>query len=398
MTQASFRADSIQVEPGAVGTRLISRSTAGDLLFTDPSNPSGIALTSLAGLRSITSVLMVGQSGPGAQYTTIQDALDAVLSTSSLTSPTLILVAPGVYQEDLIIEKDGVWLVGLGGVILTPATATATITVRQSVTSTPKWLRLQNLRILNANAGEECLLLQGGANSEVGLQEIGICDCELVASGVGAYQMLADTVNIVRVQGGTFENSSATSSVRVTNCHQVTLTGVQTVLHLQMDYSTTLSIPYQTGSEYLVKGVTLQGNVLSTLTGAGALYLDSVLATSNGNLTVAGNRACHASSCKLGNITVNNTAALVLASCERGTITGAGTIAENIQEGSVSFVGVSSSAVVFAVKHPDAVYTVHPETELLLPISVTAKTSTGFTLAFTGVQTTTVNYKVLRRL
>jgi hypothetical protein len=60
MTQASFRADSIQVEPGAVGTRLISRSTAGDLLFTDPSNPSGIALTSLAGLRSITSVLMVG--------------------------------------------------------------------------------------------------------------------------------------------------------------------------------------------------------------------------------------------------------------------------------------------------------------------------------------------------
>jgi hypothetical protein len=401
MAQDPVQVDALQVEPGSLGTRLISRdATAGELLFTDPVNASGITLSGVAGLRSIGSVLVVGKSGPGAQYNTIQAAHDAAPSTASLTDPTLILVGPGVYQENVVIEKDGLWIMGLGGVVVDAAAADATFKIQQNVTDIPKWCRLQNLRILNANAGEECVSVLGGSTSEVGDDEIGIVDCELIASGTGSLQVYADTANVIRVQGGTFEGSVATSKVVTVNCHQVVLSGVERVYNVQLDYDTANPTPNQVGCSYLVKGSTLLGNIQSTLNGTGTLELASLWSPSAGDLIVNGDGAgtFRADGCRLGDLTVNGSAPLTLANCTRGTASGAGTLAETIQEGSVAFAASSSEAVTFGVGQPDANYQVHTETELTEAIGVTSKTTAGFTLSFSGAQTTTVNYQIVRRL
>jgi hypothetical protein len=402
MAQSPLQADAYQVEPGAAGTRTVDRDPAtGGLRFTDPDNTSGVTVAGLAGLQTVQSVLVVGKSGSGAQYNTIQAALDAVPASSSLTDPTLILVCPGVYSENLVIEKDGIWIRGLGGAIVDAAIADATVTIQKAVSTIPNWCRLQNLRVLNANAGAECVLLVGGAASDVGSVEIGIVDCELVASGVGTFQISAAAVNKIRVHGGTFEGSSVTSLVRVTNCHQVTLVSVDQVFNVQMDYDTANPIPNLVGSSYLLKNLTLKGDVQSTLNGAGGLTLGGLVSDSGaGNLTFDGDGAgvFRGSGSGFGSVTVNGSAPVTLSGTSHGAVVGAGTLAEDIQEGSVAFAASASEAVVFSVAQPDASYTVHPETELTEALSVTSKTAAGFTLGFSGAQTTTVNYKVLRRV
>jgi hypothetical protein len=401
MAQSPFQVDALQIEPGAAGTRTIDRDiVVGALRFIDPENTSGVTLSELAGLRSIGSILMVGKSGPGAQFNTITDAVAAVPTTSSLIDPTLILVGPGLYQENVVIEKDGVWVHGLGGAILEASVADAAITIQKNVTTTPNWCRIQNLRVVNANNGEECVRINGGVGSEVGSVEVSILDCDLVASGVGTYQVRADTVDKVRVQGGTFGESSGTSLVLVTNCHQMSLSNIDRMFDVQMDYDTGNPIPSLVGSSYSMKGCTLLGDVQSSLTGAGSLTLSGVVAEQNGDLTLGGDGAgtFKAVGCSLGNMAINGSAPLTLVSSSRGSAAGAGTLAEDILEGSVSFAASSSEAVVFDVEHPDDSYTVHPETELTEAIGVTSKDALGFTLSFSGAQTTTVNFKVLRRV
>jgi len=400
MAQGPLQIDAIRVEPGFFGTRTIDRDSSGSLRFTDPDVPGGITLAGLAGLRSVASILVVGKGGPGAQYDTLQAAVDAVPPTSSLTAPTLILVGPGLYQENLVIEKDGVWIVGLGGVVIEAAVADPTLTIQASVTVTPQWCRLQNLRVLNANAGESCVSVLGGVGSEVGAQEISLIDCDLVASGASSIQVLADTINNLRVMGGTFEGSASTSLVRATNCHQVSLSSIEKLFNLQLDYNTANPTPDQVGCSYTAKNSTLWGNILSTLIGTGTLELGSLLApTTAGDLTVNGDGSgsFRAAGCRLRNLSLNGSAPLTLASCTRGSAAGSGTLAEDIQEGTASFSAASSKSVVFGVPQPDANYTVHPETELTSVISVTSKTAAGFTLGFSTPQTTTVSYKILRR-
>jgi hypothetical protein len=343
----------------------------------------------------VASIFVVGKSGAGAEYTTIQSALDAVSAGSSLATPSLVLVGPGVYTENLVIDKDGVFLVGLGGVVIDASAADATVKIQQAVTI-PLFCRLQNLRIQNSNVGEECVLVVGGSGSTVGQSEIQILDCELLATGVGAFQVSANQVNRILVQGGSWGGSAATSLAQITQCARFLLRGVDRAVNLQLDYDTVNPSPAQAGSEYRVSGCFLEGNIQSTLTGAGSLVLTEV--SGAGDLTVNGDQTCEAVGCSLGNLTVDGTTAATLKDSTRGTLAGTGTMAEPLQEGSVGFAASSSEAVVFGVGHPDANYHVSAETELNEAISVTSKTASGFTLGFAGAQTTTVNFAVFRRV
>jgi len=75
MAQNPFKIDQLQLEPGAVGDRRIRRkSGSADLEFFD-SVAGALTLRMLAGFN-IGRLLTVG-SGVGAQYTRIQDAIDA---------------------------------------------------------------------------------------------------------------------------------------------------------------------------------------------------------------------------------------------------------------------------------------------------------------------------------
>jgi hypothetical protein len=159
MPQPPFLVDQIQIEPGSSGTRLISRHSTGELRFQDPQ--AILLLSQMAGARNITGVFVVGRGGYGAPYTSIQDALDAVPSASSSASPSVIVVYPGTYAENLAIQKDGVSVIGLGQVTVSNVGAANTITVSSSIASTPKSVTLRNLSVTNNAASKFCVSVLG---------------------------------------------------------------------------------------------------------------------------------------------------------------------------------------------------------------------------------------------
>lgn len=392
MPQPPFETDAIQIESGSGDTLTISRdSSDGSLSFQDAVATSGVSLKDLAGLRSVSSVFTVG-TGLGVEYTTIQSALDAVPAASSASAPSLVLVHPGVYTENLVIEKDGVWIVGLGAKLTSSG---VTVTVQESVSVIPRTVVFQNLTIESTGVGGECLRVSGGASSEVASDKVRLFGCDLVASGVGGFQVVADTVNRVEIDGGSFEGSDNLSSVRVTNCAAFSMQSVLGVVGVQLDYDNTDPVPNTVTSSYLVREVVLSGNLQSTLVGVGSLSLH--LVSGDPNLTLGGDRSVSAIGCEFGSVVVNDTVSLRLSHSERGTLTGSGTASETIQTGSVAFAASATESVVLSPAYPDDQYQVLWETELTEAMSVTSKTASGFDLSFSGPQTTTVNYAVVRR-
>ena len=145
MAQPPYLLDVLQIEPGSGDTLTISRdSTAGAMSFVDAIISGGVLLPNLVGLRNVTGLFIVGRAGDGAPYTTIQSALDAIPTGSSAAAPSLVMVMPGVYAENLTVQKDGTYIVGMGGVTLQNSGAADTITVSAAIATTPQNVLLRN--------------------------------------------------------------------------------------------------------------------------------------------------------------------------------------------------------------------------------------------------------------
>lgn len=165
--QPPFRSDAYQVENAEAppGDRLIEASSVdGSLRFTDPRIPGGINLHELAGLQRAHNTIVVSQTGVGASkdvngnpLTTIQAGLDAVPVSADVDDPWVVWVAPGVYVENVYFLRDGVILRGMGNVTLREANAVSTLRMRAGPASTPRRVRLQDLRIENGTATEACV-------------------------------------------------------------------------------------------------------------------------------------------------------------------------------------------------------------------------------------------------
>lgn len=157
--QPPFRSDAFQVEnaDAPVGPRLIEASELdGSLRFTDPRVPAGINLHELAGLQRAQNVIVVSQTGEAASknedgdpITTIQAGLDAVPDGADVDNPWLVLVAPGLYFEDILWVKDGVELRGLSrtGVRVRNLSANSTIRVLQGLFTTPLIGTISNMTL-----------------------------------------------------------------------------------------------------------------------------------------------------------------------------------------------------------------------------------------------------------
>ncbi|MBQ73300.1 MAG: hypothetical protein CMJ67_10390 [Planctomycetaceae bacterium] len=162
MAQPPFLVDELQIEPGSGDTITLSRdSTDGAMKFVDAVLTSGVLLPDLVGLRNVTGVYVVGRAGDGAAYTSIQDALDAVPDSSSAAAPSLIMILPGVYTENVTIQKDGAYLVGLGGVTLTNNGVSDTVEISAAITTTPQDVLLRGLKIQNTSGGRSCVRILG---------------------------------------------------------------------------------------------------------------------------------------------------------------------------------------------------------------------------------------------
>lgn len=166
MAQPPFLTDGVQIEPGSGQTLTITRDpTTGALRFVDHVLLGGVILPQLVGLRNVTGVYIVGRGGDGAPYTTIQDALDAIPTSSSLDEPSVVMVLPGQYEENILIQRDGVSVVGIGGVVVSSDSG-STIEISATLDSTPQNVTLQNLTV----QGDVCVSLVGAdsfANAQV---------------------------------------------------------------------------------------------------------------------------------------------------------------------------------------------------------------------------------------
>jgi hypothetical protein len=165
--QPPFRSDAFEVEnaDAVAGPRLIEAYIAdGSLRFTDTRIPGGINLNELVGLQQAQNVVIVSQTGEGGSkdangdpITTVQGGLDAVPTSADVDDPWVVLLAPGLYVEDLYFLRDGVTLDGLGTAILRNSSAVSTLRMRAGPASTPRRVKIQNLRIECVTAAEACI-------------------------------------------------------------------------------------------------------------------------------------------------------------------------------------------------------------------------------------------------
>ena len=517
MAQPPTKADILQIEPGAAGTRTIDRDpTAGDLRFISPVFPLGVTLAQLVGLQSLSNLFLVG-SGSG-QYATIQDALDAVSDLSSITNPSFIFVSTGIYTENIEINKDGVILATLGYVKLTNDTSDATVRVIQRTTGVvPRFVRMLGFTIENTAAGESCVDIDGsntfasgtvtvntaplavgdtvtiagfpltgvsgartpgsdnfnsalltvnalaaeiaaaindtansfvgtvtatalgavvtvvavapgvggnaitlavsttppgnltrsgatlagggGLDSEVGLNEIGLFGCDILAGAVGTRQITATTMNTVRVEGGSWFGSTSTSESIVSQVASFHLHGVGWVNDIQAAYDTGDAQPSVTTSEFQVVGCTRVNDLLINFIGAGSTLVANCPTV--GDVTHNGDRSFTAINCEFGDMLVEDTVAARFVNCTRGTIGGTGTptVAESSLVLTSGLVAAGSDVVVFDRPQPNAVYAVHVDAPTAGAVAnVTTKTATGFTVTYSIPVTGTAFYSILRQM
>lgn len=514
MPQPPYQVDQLQIKPGAAGTRLIDRnSTDGSLQFTDPNVTAALTLLKLAGLRNLTGLFIVGRAGDGSPYTTVQSAIDALPNTSSVIAPSVVLINSGVYTEDITVSKDGVWLVGLGGVTLRNNSAGPTISIEDAATTTPENVRLQDLRIENTEDGEACVLIDGAgtyatgsitvstapltasdtitlggvvltgvagtrtsgsddfsvdglttaavaveiaaaindsansftalvvadpvvavvdltsvvagtpgnavtlaeastglmvsgatltggssAGSAVAAGEVALIDCEMVAEGVGSFQISADTVNNIRVLGGSWRGSSTTSLSRISQCASFLLHNVEWVNDMEFAYDSGNPQPQELTSVYEMTGCRRVQNILSNQVGVGSLLI--AYCHEVGNLTAGGDTSVQVWHSRTGNLSLEDTVAALYIEAFHGTPSVAGgtpTLWESVSVFTVSFAASASEGVTFPIPAPDANYGVFVDSPD--PVAVpqaTVKTAAGFTLTATAPITGTVYVVVAR--
>lgn len=517
MAQPPFLVDILQVEPGSGQTLTVSRNAAdGALKFADAVIPAGITLSALAGIRNVTGVYVVGRGGDGAPYTSIQDALDAVPTSSDSTSPSLVLVLPGVYEENLSVQKDGVFLTGFGATVKNGA-AGHTVEISASQDVTPKTVVFSGLTIQNDEPGYACVKVAGadafatgtvtvntaplatgdlvtigginlvgtagvrtsgsdnfsvsggtvdaiaaeiaaaindpansflatvgatsvlgvvevtaivagsggnaitlavsttpaggltpsGANltggsaagNEVGLEQIRLDGCTLVADAVGGnYQVWSDTANVVRVQGGSFAGSAAASVSQASNTAEFTVSGVFAAGGFSLSYDTGDDQPATLSCAYGLSNLPHAGDVIVNLVGLGGVAITGC--GDCGNLTVGGDQSVLVTQSGFDTVTLSDTIAVTMrGGCSRGALVNAGgtpTFAETLATGSLDFAASDTETVTFTVNQPDDDYKVLLDIPGVLYGGVTARTDSDFTVELSGVFTGTVGYTVVR--
>lgn len=419
MAQDPIKVDQIQVEPGAVGVRLLDRDPGtGSLRLRDGVVSAPLNLIQLAGLRNITNVRVVGKSGDGAAFTTIQSALDTVPANSSAANPYLVLVLPGKYTETVNIVRDGVFLVGLGEVTLESALEATpdaagndhTLIISAQLGTTPLTCHIEGFRITNVHTNKACVRIVGGAASTLLSDACRILRCRLSANAAAGNRAVwaATAGNLVvdscEIQGG---NQS------LTLLQEMNSVAVRDTSHLSsfvFRYEVGQPEP-AIGSGHLFvsqcvdlgSGTALVPAISIDCDGAGVAELLSVHMTPTSRILFSGGRTHSAEGCTLGVVSLAETVTLSTTNTRIASLLApnAGAVFKvDAKRGSTAFVASDSEAVVFDIPAPDALY------DVALELSgrpandespwVTGKAATGFTINFATNQTLSVGWKATR--
>jgi len=417
MAQDPFLIDQVQIEPAAAGTRLIRRAADGSLEFLDAILSGGITLQKLAGLGSLANVLVVGKSGAGAHYTTIQSALDAVPSAASAANPYLVLVLPGVYTETVNIVRDGVRLIGLGlptiesALEATPDAPGAdhTVILSAQLGTIPLSTVIQGFTITNAHTNKACIRIVGTAGSTVGSDGIFIRGCNLQAnSASGNRNIWASTVNQVFVEGGAWHEANNLGLLLLQEVAYFEARGVAYIGAVECRYDTANDQPNLGAIAYrftncgpIAESTLLGIPVAVDLDGGGGLVFENCSLPVQVNFS--GNRNFAFRNCIVAILLLTETVACVaentvvqsLAAPAAGAILNLRSLA-----GTAAFAAVTDVDVTFDVPMSDANYQVHWELPSQ-PVNdetpwITNKAATGFKLNFATAQNMNALWRAVR--
>jgi len=376
MAQNPILVDQVQIEPGATGTRLIRKAADGSIEIVDAVIPGGITIKQLAGFQSVQNTLVVGKAGAGAAYTTVQAAIDAIPAGASELNPYTVLILPGVYKETITISRNGVFLVGLGGVYLKSSAedtpngvgANHTVIIQAGLGSIPQRVTFQNLYISNAHDAYACVRIIGGAGSLVGAAGIEIVNCQLAPVSPGGNRgVWATSINVLTLTDCNQTGDTGLSLFDLTNCAQVLMTNC-TIPALQVILDSTGVMPVQALTDTSLvsclvgTGSSLNPVLRATLTGIVGDFVFTGGGT-KGNVVVAGDQTVYFIGANIADLALENTVQVELVNVRHSVITAAiGTVlSENRQTGTVTFVAEATKAVTFVSAHPDTNYAISVE-------------------------------------
>lgn len=392
MAQDPLQLDAIQIEPSSGDTITISRGSGGALEFVDAIVTGGIALSRLAGLLGNTNVLVVGD---GAEYSSIQDAIDAVPATSSGSNPHAILVTPGVYTESLTVEKDGISIIGIGNPTISADVETDdALTLQDSVSTSPKYFSISGCKISCDQDNASCVRIIGGAGSSIGEDQIYLKDLQLQASGIGSRPLRAETAGNIIAEGGSW-GEVATTFVEVTQCASLLLKDIRAISDVSISWGFEPAQSNTTVSSYTLQNISKMGNVLINMTGGATALMWNC--PNVGNVTLGGNRASTINSSVIGDLTLNNTVVCTVNGTKTGSLSGDGSISISGISGEIAFTAEAVADVVFDVAQVDTDYTICAEVAPDLAIAgIHSKTVNGFRIEFDQARTGNLRWHLLR--
>lgn len=386
-----FETDVIQLNANGGNTIVLSSDGSGNMTFQDAIISTAINLVDLAGLESSSSVFVVGK-----KYTTIQEALDAVSNTSSATNPSVVLIPAGIYNESLVIEKDGVHLIGLGLVEITGVAGTSSVSIVDTGAAIPLSVKFQNLTISKDQDGERAISIVGVDTSNLGLGGLVFENCKIKATGVGTYALYVSVANKVVFEGGDTIGSSATSKFSVAQCAELLVKGSKAISNVELSYDSTLDKPSTLTSSYSFTQNDLCGDFLVSLLGVGSL---SVSSCTIGDLSIDGTQSVGLAQCESGDLTVNGTTEITIKGTEYSSLGGDPTTVLIIDKvvGSVVFANETSKTVLLPLPYPNSSYMVLVDGYSGEHPFVSNKTTTSFDIEYSGNQTVTPIYQVLKQ-
>lgn len=317
MPQPPFLLDVLQIAPGSGNTLTISRdSSTGSIRFVDNLIASGVNLSELVGIRNVTGVYIVGRGGEGAPYTSIQSAIDSIPDSSDLYNPSLVLVLPGVYEESVVVDKDGVHLVGIGGASIS-SDSVSTLKIKASLQNTPKDVSIRGLLIKNSGAGGACIRISGADtfasatvtvnNSPLSVGDIVTIDGTNLTGVIGSrtpgannFSVSGVTTDAIAAEIAAAINDPANSFSSLVSASPI-LNGVNLSAVEAGSSGNTITLSVSTNP---VGRMTSSGPTFTGGGAAGSMVGDGVIAIENCNLVVSGTALFQISAVTTGHISV----------------------------------------------------------------------------------------------
>jgi len=385
-----FETDVIQFNANGGNTIVVSSDLNGNMTFQDGVVSSAISLVDLAGLESASSVFVVGK-----KYTTIQDALDAVSVTSSVSNPSVILIPAGIYNESISIEKDGLHIIGLGLVEITGVAGTSSVSIIDTGAAIPLSVKFQNITISKSEDAERALSIVGTDGTNLGLGGLVFENCHIKGTGVGTFALYVNIANKILIEGGSTTGSSATAKFSVAQCSEFIVRDSREIPNVELSYDNTTDKPSTLTSIYSFTRNDLCGDFLVSLLGVGSL---SVSSCTIGDLSIDGTQTLNLIECDSENLTVSGTTVATMTEVAYTTLLGdvTATLILDKERGTATFLNETTKTVSLPLTYPNTSYMVLLDSPTLDRPYVSNKTTTSFDIVFSGNTTTDVLYQVLK--